>query len=117
MLKQFVLCTTLLGASALTATAGEETWTVGNDSWPVDVTTQEIAPGVKYTLVNWKVNRSTNRPGSHLHVIEADLTNPNIAVQNVKPDAISQNSSQTSSKIIINSFLEKGMGNADEKNL
>ena len=95
MLKQFVLCTTLLGASALTATAGEETWTVGNDSWPVDVTTKEIAPGVKYTLVNWKVNRSTARPGSHLHVIEADLTNPNIAVQNVKPDAMTGNRTLT----------------------
>ncbi len=95
MLKHFLLCTALLGSTALTASAADETWTVGNDTWPVEVTTSEIAPGVKYTFVNWKVNRSTARPGSHLHVIEADLTNPNIAVENVKPDAMTGNRTLT----------------------
>ncbi|MCM1080248.1 MAG: phosphodiester glycosidase family protein [Muribaculum sp.] len=75
--------------------AVDETWTVGTNTWPVEVTTSEIAPGVKYTFVNWKTNRSSTLAGSHLHVIEADLTNPKISVENVKPDAMTGNRTLT----------------------
>ena len=74
--------------AAVTASAETATWTVGSNSWPVEITTTNLCPGVKYTLVDWKTDRSTSYPGSHLHVIEADLSNPKISVENVKQDAM-----------------------------
>ena len=85
----------LMTAGALPLAAGTETWTVGKDTWDVETTTAELCPGVKYTLVNWITNRSTARPGSRMHVIEADLTNPKISVENVKIDAMTGNRTLT----------------------
>lgn len=87
MLKRNLIYPALLLA-AITTSAETATWTVGSNSWPVEITTKDLCPGVKYTLVDWKTNRSSSYPGSHLHVIEADLTNQKISVENVKPDAM-----------------------------
>lgn len=95
MLKHFFFSAMLMTAGALPLAAGTETWTVGKDTWDVETTTAELCPGVKYTLVNWITNRSTARPGSRMHVIEADLTNPKISVENVKIDAMTGNRTLT----------------------
>ncbi len=84
MLKHLLLCSTLLSACAMTSVAATENWTVGSNTWEVEQTTEDLCPGVKYHLVNWKTNRSSAYPGSRLHVIEVDLTNPKISIENVK---------------------------------
>ncbi len=88
MLKRNLLYSALFLATATTMSAETAKWTVGSDTWDVEITNSEVCPGVKYTLVNWVTQRSSSYPGSRLHVIEADLTNPDIAVENVKPDAM-----------------------------
>lgn len=84
MKKHLLALATLLMTCSLASTAEVEDWTVGTNTWPVEKTTQQICPGVTYTLVDWKVNRSTSYPGSHLHVVEVDLTNPKLSIENFK---------------------------------
>ncbi|MDE6306269.1 MAG: hypothetical protein K2L90_06735, partial [Muribaculaceae bacterium] len=88
MLKRNLLYTALLFATTTTASAETAKWTVGSDTWDVEITSSEICPGVTYTLVDWITQRSSVYPGSRLHVIEADLTNPKISVENVKPESL-----------------------------
>ena len=84
MYKHLLLSASLMAVCAMPVVAEVEEWTVNGNTWQVERTEKDLCPGVKYTLVDWKTNRSTARPGSRLHVIEADLSNPKISVENVK---------------------------------
>lgn len=81
-MKQFFLAGALVALAALGARA--ESINIGGASYEANVTTTQVAPGVVYRHLHFPDRTySGYYCGSSVHMIEADLTNPQVSVQNI----------------------------------
>lgn len=81
-MKQFFLAGALVALAALGARA--ESINIGGASYEANVTTTQVAPGVVYRHLYFPDRTySGYYCGSSVHMIEADLTNPQVSVQNI----------------------------------
>lgn len=81
-MKQFFLAGALVALAALGARA--ESINIGGASYEANVTTTQVAPGVVYRHLHFPDRTYSGYfCGSSVHMIEADLTNPQVSVQNI----------------------------------
>lgn len=81
-MKQFFLASALVALAALGARA--ESINIGGASYEANVTTSQVAPGVVYRHLHFPDRTYSGYfCGSSVHMIEADLTNPQVSVQNI----------------------------------
>ena len=81
-MKQFFLAGALVALAALGARA--ESINIGGATYEANVTTTQVAPGVVYRHLYFPDRTYSGYfCGSSVHMIEADLTNPQVLVQNI----------------------------------
>ncbi|MDE5629481.1 MAG: phosphodiester glycosidase family protein [Muribaculaceae bacterium] len=106
----------LTGVFASLAVLGinAETMTVGGKSLEVNRTETQLAPGVKYTHLAFPGHTYTSYSGGgSVHVVEADLTNPTVAVRMVNNGALSGTKSLTNHAAAIPASEGKAVAGAN----
>lgn len=87
-MKKILLSIVMAATALLPATA--ETMTVGGTSYTVNRTTKQLASGVTYTELLFPGRTYTGYTGGgRVHVIEADLTSPNVKLEMVNNGTMS----------------------------
>lgn len=103
-----------LAMVAFTMPALAETMTIGSTAYEVTRTEQQVAKGVKYTVLNFP-NRSYTgyTGGSRVHVIEADLSDPSVSIELANHNSLSGTRTLNTHASEISSSSKKAVAGAN----